>query len=84
MASNGRGIPDTVGCHARADVSLCHCEQSEAIKRHRILMILASYRVDCHEASASHNDPMSATKVASPKYFLVIASEAKQSNVLNA
>ena len=33
MASNGQGIPNTVGYHARTDVSLCHCEQSEAIKR---------------------------------------------------
>ena len=35
---------------------LCHCEQSEAINKQRIPMILASYTVDCHEAKASHND----------------------------
>ncbi|MBD5167962.1 MAG: hypothetical protein HDT11_03595 [Helicobacter sp.] len=31
-----------------SDVASCHCERSEAIKRHRILMILALHTVDCH------------------------------------
>ena len=33
---------------ARRDVFLCHCEQGEAINRHRIPMILASHTVGCH------------------------------------
>ena len=29
-------------------LAICHCEQSEAINRHRIPMILASHTFGCH------------------------------------
>ena len=45
-------------------------------------MILASYTVGCHARSRelARNDKESATKVAPPKYFLVIASASEAIN----
>ena len=51
-------------------IIFCRCEHSEAIKRHGIFMILASHTFDCHEASASRNDTMSATK-SSLQIFII-------------
>ena len=73
-------------------VAHCHCEQSEAINRHRIPMILASHTVGCHartlcslamtlkywrcDFSRTHYF-ICAVETAPPKFPFVMLSEAK-------